>query len=106
MAKQVNARVLLKHDTTANWVAVEQKFCPLAGEMIIYDDYEPLWETNEDGSYVLDSEGHKVQKKAKDRFDNDILLWIPGIKIGTGSTWLCDLPFVQITPDLKEKMEF
>ena len=49
MQKQLNARVLLKHDTTANWEKVHTKFVPLAGEMIIYDDYEPVWETNPDG---------------------------------------------------------
>ena len=34
-----NKRVKLKHDTRANWEAVETTFIPLAGEYIIYDDY-------------------------------------------------------------------
>lgn len=77
----------------------------MAGEMIIYDDYEPLWETNPDGSYII-VDGHKVQKKAIDKFGHEVLVFIPGVKIGTGYNYLIDLPFVQVTPDIKEKMEF
>lgn len=36
--KQINARVALKHDIEQNWItAGENGFCPLAGEVIIYD---------------------------------------------------------------------
>ena len=36
--KQINARVALKHDIEANWItAGEHGFCPMAGEVIIYD---------------------------------------------------------------------
>ena len=36
--KQINARVALKHDIEANWItAGENDFCPLAGEVIIFD---------------------------------------------------------------------
>ena len=36
--KQINARVALKHDVEANWItAGENDFCPLAGEVIIFD---------------------------------------------------------------------
>ena len=39
--KQINARVALKHDTEANWItAGEHGFCPMAGEVIIYDIQE------------------------------------------------------------------
>lgn len=103
--KQVNARVLLKHDTTANWEKIHVKFVPMAGEMIVYDDYEPVWETNPDGSYVI-VDGHKVQKQVIDKLGVATYVWVPGLKIGTGYNYLIDLPFVQITPDLKEKMEF
>jgi len=98
VAKQVNARVLLKHDTTANWEKVQLKFVPMAGEMIVYDDYEPL--------YDLDSEGNKVQRMALDKYGDLKPVYRPGLKIGTGGYYLIDLPFVQITPELKEKMEF
>ena len=36
--KNINARVALKHDVEANWItAGENDFCPLAGEVIIFD---------------------------------------------------------------------
>lgn len=36
--KQINARVALKHDIEENWItAGEHDFCPMAGEVIIYD---------------------------------------------------------------------
>ena len=105
MAKQLEARILLKHDTTANWEKVHTKFVPLAGEMIVYDDYEPVWELNSDGSYVI-VDGHKVQKKVIDKTGVATYVWVPGLKIGTGYNYLIDLPFVQITPDIKDKMEF
>ena len=36
--KTINARVSLKHDIEANWIiAGNNGFCPLAGEVIIYD---------------------------------------------------------------------
>lgn len=36
--KPINARVSLKHDVEANWIiAGDNGFCPLAGEVIIYD---------------------------------------------------------------------
>lgn len=36
--KQINARVALKHDIEENWItAGEHGFCPMAGEVIVYD---------------------------------------------------------------------
>ena len=106
MAKQLEARILLKHDTTANWEKVHTTFVPLAGEMIVYDDYEPIWRLNPDGSYELDSQGNKVQKYVEDKNGHLVPLFRPGLKIGTGNHYLIRLPFVQITPDLEKKMEF
>ena len=68
MPKQYDARIRLKSDTTANWYS-NISFIPLAGEAIIYTDYESK---TENGDTVL----------------------IPGIKIGDGKTYGVDLPFV------------
>lgn len=38
-AKQINGRVILKHDTGENWAKAEN-FTPQAGEVIIYDTDE------------------------------------------------------------------
>lgn len=65
----INARILSKSDTTENWNKV-RSFIPLRGEVIIYTDY-----------------GHM-----DDGFGNQID--VPGIKIGDGSAYLIDLPFV------------
>ena len=35
----LNARIQIKHDTTANWDAAIG-FIPLPGEIIVYDDYQ------------------------------------------------------------------
>lgn len=64
MPKSFETRIQSKHDTTANWNAA-QGFIPLAGEIIIYDDYEQV-----DGQNI------------------------PGIKIGTGNAYVQDLPFI------------
>ena len=38
MANNVlNARIKLKYDTWSNWVAIEQTFKPMRGEVIIYE---------------------------------------------------------------------
>ena len=66
---QYNTRIQMKSDTTANWVA-QRTFVPLAGEIIIYTDYET--KTDDNGKTVN----------------------IPAIKIGDGSTYGVDLPFV------------
>ena len=76
MSSTVNARIQLKHDTTANWNKTTG-FVPKAGEVIIYDDYEVK-------SYTVTEYGQTVEKTAL----------IPNIKIGTGNAYVQDLPFV------------
>lgn len=65
---QFRTRVMQKIDTTANW-RQNLTFIPLKGEIIIYSDYQ---------TEVVDG----VTKN------------IPGIKIGDGTTYGIDLPFV------------
>ena len=71
-----NARIQSKHDTTANWDAAAG-FIPLAGEIIIYDD----WQTK---TYTVEEYGETVTKTVN----------IPNIKIGTGNAYVQDLGFV------------
>ena len=72
----VNARIKLKHDTTENWNNAVG-FIPMAGEVIIYDDYQTkTWEEQEYGETVTKTVN------------------IPGIKIGTGNAYVQDLAFV------------
>lgn len=80
----LNARIQIKHDTTANWDAAIG-FIPLPGEIIVYDDYQvKTWEEVEYGEVVT--------KHAN----------IPGVKIGTGNAYVQDLQFVE--GDLREKL--
>ena len=69
----VNTRIKSKHDTTANWNAA-RGFIPLAGEIIIYDDYE------------TSSEGVNI----------------PSFKVGDGQAYVQDLPFVN--DDLRHEL--
>lgn len=70
------ARIKSKHDTTENWNNA-RGFIPMAGEIIIYDDYQTkTWTVEEYGETVT---------KTKN---------IPGIKIGTGNAYVQDLAFV------------
>jgi len=39
MSAIVNTRIQLKHDTTANWNNA-RGFIPIAGEVIVYDDWQ------------------------------------------------------------------
>ena len=72
----IDARIRSKHDTTANWNNATG-FIPMAGEIIIYDDYQTkTWQVEEYGEMVT---------KTKN---------IPGIKIGTGNAYVQDLGFV------------
>ena len=72
----LDARIRLKHDTTANWNNAIG-FIPMPGEVIIYDDYQTkTWQEMEYGEMVT---------KTKN---------IPGIKIGTGNAYVQDLGFV------------
>lgn len=80
----LNARIQIKHDTTANWDAAIG-FIPLPGEIIVYDDYQvKTWEEVEYGEVVT--------KHAN----------IPGVKIGTGNAYVQDLQFIE--GDLREKL--
>jgi hypothetical protein len=72
----VNGRIQLKRDTTANWNNA-RGFIPLAGEVIIYTDYETK-------TYTVEEYGETVTKTVN----------IPNIKIGTGNAYVQDLAFV------------
>lgn len=80
----IDARIRSKHDTTANWNNA-RGFIPMAGEVIIYDDYQvKTWQEQEYGETVT---------KTKN---------IPGIKIGTGNAYVQDLAFVD--EELRDKL--
>ena len=66
--KNINARILARRDTTANWNAASG-FVPMDGEIIVYTDHR---------TRVVDGETVKI----------------PGIKIGTGNAYVQDLAFV------------
>lgn len=76
----VNTRIQLKRDTTANWNAATG-FIPKAGEVIIYTDYS---------TYQVEEFGQTVTK------------YIPNIKIGDNQAYVQDLPFVD--KDLRDKL--
>lgn len=78
----MQARIKSKHDTTANWNNAVG-FIPMAGEIIIYDD----WKVK---TWTVEEYGETVTKTA----------YIPGIKIGTGNGYVQDLAFVN--DDLRE----
>ena len=80
MSATINTRIQLKRDTTANWNAA-RGFVPMAGEIIIYTDYD---------SY---------QKEINGRIKT---ILIPGIKIGDGGAYVQDLPFVD--EDLRDTL--
>lgn len=72
----MDARIKIKHDTTENWNNA-RGFIPLAGEIIVYDDYEVK-------TWTVEEYGETVTKTAN----------IPNIKIGTGNAYVQDLAFV------------
>ena len=76
MSAIVNTRIQLKHDTTANWNNA-RGFIPIAGEVIVYDD----WQTK---TYTVEEYGQQITKTVQ----------IPNIKIGTGNAYVQDLAFV------------
>lgn len=76
----VNTRIQLKRDTTANWNAATG-FIPKAGEVIIYTDYS---------TYQVEEFGQTVTK------------YIPNIKIGDNQAYVQDLPFVD--KDLRDRL--
>lgn len=70
--KEFKSRIKLKHDTTAHWDNAIG-FIPLAGEIIVYDDYRTI---------TYDDHGETRTKN------------IPGIKIGSGNAYVQDLEFI------------
>ena len=62
----LKTRILLKSDTTENWEKAANSFIPKKGEVCIYLDRIQL----EDGSYI------------------------PGIKVGDGSSYVNELEFM------------
>ena len=76
MSATVNTRIQLKRDTTENWNNAIG-FIPLAGEIIVYTDYETK-------TYQTEEYGETVTKTVQ----------IPNIKIGTGNAYVQDLAFV------------
>lgn len=76
----LDVRIKTKHDTTANWNDAHN-FIPLDGELIIYDDYT---------TYTVEEQGQIITK------------YIPNMKIGDGSTYVQDLPFVD--KDTQERL--
>lgn len=72
MSATVNSRIQQKRDSTANWNAA-RGMIPLAGEIIVYNDYKTIQKE-------IDGEMRTVT--------------IPGIKIGDGQTYVQDLPFI------------
>lgn len=75
-----NMRIQLKRDTTENWNNA-RGFVPMAGEVIVYTDY---------ASYQKEVNGQ-----------NKTIL-VPAIKIGDGSAYVQDLPFVN--DDLRDTL--
>ena len=76
MSATVNTRIQLKRDTTENWNNA-RGFIPMAGEVIVYTDYEVK-------TYEVEEYGEKVTKTVE----------IPNIKVGTGNAYVQDLAFV------------
>lgn len=72
----LDVRIMSKHDTTEHWNNA-RGFIPMAGEIIIYDDYETK-------TWTVEEYGETVTKTAN----------IPNIKIGTGNAYVQDLCFV------------
>ena len=65
----VQARILARRDTTENWNQ-HRDFIPMRGEICVYTDH----------GQIDDGYGNMID--------------VPGIKIGDGSAYLIDLPFV------------
>ena len=76
MSSKIDTRIQFKRDTTENWNNA-RGFIPLAGEVIVYTDYEVK-------TYTVQEYGETVTKTVE----------IPNIKIGTGNAYVQDLGFV------------
>lgn len=72
MSATTNARIQFKRDSRLNWNRAIG-MVPLDGEVIIYTDYK------------------QIQKEIDGQLKN---VYIPGVKIGDGQTYVQDLPFV------------
>ena len=115
MANTVKARIQLKYDTEENW-SKAIRFCPLMGEVIIYaiDDTHPFPRLKVgDGTtpvvdlpFLSDANENKNVQYHTAEYWNSQLDYIPiqgqiivysdnnSIKIGDGTTYLVDLPFI------------
>lgn len=80
MSATVNTRIKNKRDTTQHWNEA-RGFVPLAGEVIVYNDYKI------------------IQKEIDGEVKN---VYVPGVKIGDGQTYVQDLPFVD--DELRDKL--
>lgn len=76
MSSKIDTRIQFKRDTTENWNNA-RGFIPMAGEVIVYTDYETK-------TYTVQEYGETVTKTVE----------IPNIKIGTGNAYVQDLGFV------------
>ena len=76
MSSKIDTRIQFKRDTTENWNNA-RGFIPMAGEVIVYTDYETK-------TYTVEEYGETVTKTVE----------IPNIKIGTGNAYVQDLGFV------------
>ena len=115
MANTVKARIQLKYDTEENW-SKAIRFCPLKGEVIIYaiDDTHPFPRLKiGDGTtlvvdlpFLSDANENKNVQYHTAEYWNSQLNYIPDqgqiivysdsnlIKIGDGTTYLVDLPYI------------
>lgn len=76
MSATINTRIQFKRDTTAHWDAAVG-FIPLAGEVIVYEDYDTR-------TYTVEQNGETITET----------VLIPNMKIGTGNAYVQDLAFV------------
>ena len=83
MAKTINARLQQKHDFEKHWNLAEG-FCPLNGEIIVYDI-----EVDEQGNVLTDSNGNSVLPEGRTEPYN-----YPRFKVGDGVRYVNDLPFL------------
>ena len=79
MGATINTRIQNKRDTTLHWNQA-RGFIPLAGEVIVYTDYKTIQKE-------IDGEVRQIK--------------VAGLKIGDGTTYVQDLPFVN--EDLRDK---
>ena len=70
MSKKIlKGRISELHGKTAYWNSLTN-FIPMAGEVVIYDDYKTI--TDDGGN----------------------LVYVPGVKVGTGNAYIQDIPFI------------